>query len=90
MQPWIIGALVTIGLFLIGHLGGAIWFASRVSTEMRALVADLQKLTGDVRAIATQNQQIAVLDRRILTLEEDCRETRAALRSIGRYPGGER
>ena len=60
---------------------GAIWFASRVSTEMRALVADLQQLTADVRSIATQNQRIGVLEQRILTLEEDSRDTRQQVRT---------
>ena len=82
MQPWMIGAAITIALFLFGHLAGAIWFASRVSTEMRTLAEDLKALNVDVRLIATQNQRIGVLEQRILTLEEDARQTRNDVRAL--------
>ena len=81
MQPWMIGTAITLAIFLFGHLGAAIWFASRVSTEMRTMGEDLKALNVDVRLIGTQNQRISVLEQRILTLEEDARETRKELRS---------
>ena len=81
LQPWMIGTLVTISVFLLGHLGAAIWFASRVSAEIRGLVEDLKTLSAEVRTLTEQNQRIAVLDQRVLTLERDAREIREQLRA---------
>lgn len=60
--------------FLIVHLCAAIWFASRVNTEMREMRRAMVNLEVDVRGLLTFDKRIAVLEERVQRNEQDIRE----------------
>jgi len=71
-----VDVVVTIAIFMLVHLGAAIWFASRVNTQITEMGKVLGALALDVKAITTQDVRIAVLDQRVVACETRIRETR--------------
>ncbi len=66
--------LITIVIFLLTHLGVAIWFASRVNTKVGLITESVKEMTGDIKQMAAMETRIAVLDSRMNRAEEDARE----------------
>lgn len=63
-----IGVAITLLVFMIGHLGGAIWFASRVNTQMQNMTDDIKQIVSDLRLANAQSERIAVLESRVADL----------------------
>lgn len=43
---FVIPLLITVGIFMAGHLGTAVWLASRLSSEVREVRKDVDRLIG--------------------------------------------
>jgi len=71
-----VGAIVVLAVFLVGHLGGAIWVASKMHEQVKQVVRSLGLLSSDVRVLLAQDSRVAVLDSRVRGLEESVRELR--------------
>jgi hypothetical protein len=88
MGPETTGAIVAIAIFLVGHLGVAIWFASSVSGQLKQLTRDMRDTVMEVKAIAKDATRISVLEQRVVTLEADMREARLSVRTmLSHQPG---
>ncbi len=69
-----IGAAISIGIFLLTHLGVAIWFASKVKTELVHIREDVTEAAEAIKQMATMNTRISVLEQRMNRVESDIRE----------------
>jgi cell division protein FtsB len=72
-----VGTLVAIALFLLAHLATAIWFGAKVSARVDMLSEDMKSATDAIKSIAAQDVRLAVLEQRMLTVENDARASRA-------------
>lgn len=68
--------LVALLLFMLGHLGGAIWFASSIKTQVKGLTDLVKTLGADIKLLGGQDVRIALLDQRMIYFEQRLRETR--------------
>jgi hypothetical protein len=86
-----IGAAVTISLFLLSHLGIAIWFASRMSAKVAAMSDAVQAMAVDLKSLAAIDTRLAVLEQRMTRNETDSREAlrAATLAALNRKDFGE-
>lgn len=74
---------VPVVVFLIGHLGAAIWFASGLRgqikyamDDLKRLTEDVRELTADIKKLAGFEARIAVGEARFTSIEEQIREIR--------------
>ncbi len=74
-----IGALITIAIFLLSHLGVAVWFASKMSTKIEVIAVSVEEMTADIKQMAAMETRIAVLDSRMNRAESDAREALKAV-----------
>lgn len=70
MAVWQVTITVTIALFLAGHLGAAIWFASGMKVRVDQMTDDLRQLTAEVRALVANEVRMGVMEQRITELEK--------------------
>lgn len=49
--PW---QAISIGLFLLGHLGTAIWFASGVKKDVAAMKVQLEKVANTIAMVVKE------------------------------------
>ena len=83
MEKMQIEIWLPVVLFLTGHLGAAIWFASTLRTQikfamddLKRLTEDVKELTADIKKLAGFEARIAVSEARFISLEEQIREIR--------------
>lgn len=62
--------------FLALHLGTAIWFAASVNTQVKTLAEGLKALSGQVKSLVEADVRVAVLDARVLSIEQWRRDQR--------------
>lgn len=65
MTEAIIGACVAVGLFLIGQVGLAVWFASRINTTVDVLVKAVERLEGELTKVLDLKAIVATLEERL-------------------------
>lgn len=58
-------------LFLLTHLGGAIWFASRINTKVGVMTNTLTNLEKDVKSLVKFDTKIEVLHERMNQSQAD-------------------
>lgn len=75
MNVAFISAIAGIVVFLLSHLGVAIWFASKMNTRIAQIASSVVEMTNDIKVMALMNTRITVLESRINRTEEDMRET---------------
>jgi hypothetical protein len=70
---------VTIFCFLVLHLGAAIWFASRVNTQVGEISRVLGHMESDIRILLMYDGKIQVLEERMRESAHDREGLRAAV-----------
>ena len=78
-----IGAAVVIALFLLSHLGLAIWFASGMTAEVKQIRTDVTAAATAITLMADMNTRISLLEQRMARAETDMRETLKAAALLG-------
>jgi small-conductance mechanosensitive channel len=66
---YFVGAFVTMLLFCVGHLGMAIWFASKINNQMTNIAIDVGELTKDSKLFMMTQAKIEYFERRLNALE---------------------
>lgn len=51
LLPWVVTLMVGVAVSILGQLAGAIWFASRVNSELREAKADISSLAGKLTRV---------------------------------------
>jgi hypothetical protein len=70
LLPWVVTLMVGVALSILGQLAGAIWFASRVNSELREAKADISSLGGKVEDLRKEvTSALGNLSQRIAHLE---------------------
>jgi hypothetical protein len=79
------GAVLTVGIFMLGHLITAVWWASKITTLLDGINGSLKKVTQVTedhaktfflkeeadRYIALRNQQMAALEKDLKHVQEE-------------------
>lgn len=66
---YVVGAFVTILLFCAGHLGMAIWFASKINSQITNIANDVGELTRDSKEFVKTQAKLEYFERRLTALE---------------------
>ena len=78
-----IGSVIVVAIFLLSQLGVAIWFFSKMSTEVRSMSTVIKEMAIDFKAVAEMNTRVTVLEQRMTRAETDMRETLKAAALLG-------
>lgn len=76
--------VAAIVLFLLSHLGIAIWFASKMNTKVSQIAKSVSEMTDDIKLMAIMNTRVTVLESRMSRTEEDLREVLKAAALVNR------
>ena len=77
-----VAIIITVVLFLIVHLGAAIWFASRVNTQVCNITETLQRMENDIRALLVYDGKIKVIEERMNQSAGDRTQLWTAVESV--------
>lgn len=84
-SPALLSTLVGIGLFLLGHLFVAIWFASNIRTQVGQLVESSKAMAGELTKLSAFDGRIQVVESRLNRAEMDAREALKAAAEVNRH-----